>query len=209
MGYTAEVSQGKTTERFPLSRIGTFDVDVIGRRRRVVFHDVDVAVMIERTVEGVAVPLPKVLRSTDAKSLEEIESEIRAAGSQAISGTRDYELGRRRSPVLMRLFYRLPQFLRLAVMRSILRNPERRKRTMGTVIVTSVASDIRFPGWNIPKTMHNLAVGLGSVVRKPRVVGNDVLPRDVLHLTVVLDHDVVDGAPAARFASRLVRNLES
>jgi hypothetical protein len=256
----------RTTETFPLSRIGTFDVGVIGnkkhqivgileadvtearsrlralrregaaasftawviktvastvaqapqvqgmrrgRRKRVVFEDVDVAVMVERRVEGVAVPLPMVLRGADGKALEAIETELQAAASQAIAGTRDYELGRRRSPVLMRLFYRLPQSLRLAFMRTILRNPERRKQMMGTVIVTSIASDIRFPGWIIPKTMHNLAVGLGSVVRKPRVVGEQVLPREVLHLTVVLDHDVVDGAPAARFASRLVHNLET
>ena len=179
-----------------------------GRRRRVVFPDVDVAVMVERRVEGVAVPLPMVIRQAEAKSLTEIETEIQAASSQAIEGTRDYELGRRRSPILMRFFYRLPQFLRVAAMQGILRNPERRKQMMGTVIVTSVASVVRFPGWIIPKTMHNVAVGLGSVVRKPRVVGDQVLPRDVLHLTVVLDHDVVDGAPAARFASRLVHNLE-
>jgi hypothetical protein len=93
-------------------------------------------------------------------------------------------------------------------MGSLLRSPKARKETMGTVIVTSIASDIRFPGWIIPRTMHNLAIGLGSVVRKPWVVGDGVEPREILNLTVLLDHDVVDGAPAARFGSRLIENLE-
>jgi pyruvate/2-oxoglutarate dehydrogenase complex dihydrolipoamide acyltransferase (E2) component len=32
--------------------------------------------------------------------------------------------------------------------------------------------------------------------------------RDILHLTVLFDHDAVDGAPAMRFVSRLVDRLQ-
>ncbi len=259
------MNQAMRVETFPLSRVGTFDVGVIGgrkhqivglleadvtaarrrlralrragaggsltawvvktvadtveempqvhgvrlgRRRRAVFEDVDVAVIVERGVEGVSVPLPVVLRGCNLKSVEEIEAEIQRAATQAIDGTGDYELGRKRSGLLMRLFYYLPQLLRLAIMNGLLRSPKARKEAMGTVIVTSIASDIRFPGWIIPRTMHNLAIGLGSVVRKPWVVGDSVVPREILNLTVLLDHDVVDGAPAARFGSRLIGNLE-
>ena len=34
-------------------------------------------------------------------------------------------------------------------------------------------------------------------------------PRERLSLTLVFDHDVIDGAPAARFARRLVELIES
>jgi hypothetical protein len=34
-------------------------------------------------------------------------------------------------------------------------------------------------------------------------------PREILNLTVMFDHQVVDGAPAARFARRLVELIES
>jgi pyruvate/2-oxoglutarate dehydrogenase complex dihydrolipoamide acyltransferase (E2) component len=33
--------------------------------------------------------------------------------------------------------------------------------------------------------------------------------RDILHLTASFDHDIVDGAPAARFTRRLVELLEN
>lgn len=252
-------------ETFPLSRVATFDMGVIGRkkhrivgllevdvtharqrlremrragsaisftswfvktvaatveeipqvhgvlrgRRRFVFDDIDVALMVERFVNGTPVPLPTVLEACNSRSLESIESGIMRAANQPVGGAQDFQLGRRRSKIVTALFYRLPQFLRLAVFGAMLKNPKIRKQSMGTVIVTSVAAGIRFPGWIIPRTMHNLAFGLGSVIRKPRVVGEEVLPRDVLHLTVILDHDVVDGAPAARFTSRLVKNLET
>jgi pyruvate/2-oxoglutarate dehydrogenase complex dihydrolipoamide acyltransferase (E2) component len=57
--------------------------------------------------------------------------------------------------------------------------------------------------------MHNLCLALGSVVKKPWVVGERIAAQDVLHLTVLFDHDVVDGAPAARFLADLVRRMET
>jgi hypothetical protein len=49
--------------------------------------------------------------------------------------------------------------------------------------------------------------GLG-IARKPAVVEERVEPRDLLNITVAFDHDVVDGAPAARFVQRLVELIE-
>lgn len=181
---------------------------VLRGRTRVVYREVDIALLVEREVDGTSVPLPVVIRDCGTRSALDIEREIRAAGSQEISGTADYQLGRHRLALATSLFYRLPQLLRIAVMRAMLRRPGVRKANMGTVVVTSLAAGTRYPAWMVPKTIHNLAFGLGSVVRKPRVVGEAVEPRDVLHLTVLLDHDVVDGAPAARFVSKLVANLE-
>ena len=49
------------------------------RRRRVVFDEVDIALMVERDVEGSAVPLPLVIRDCEKRSMEVIESEIAKA----------------------------------------------------------------------------------------------------------------------------------
>jgi hypothetical protein len=40
-------------------------------------------------------------------------------------------------------------------------------------------------------------------------VDGRIEPREILNLTVGFDHDVIDGAPAARFARRLVELIES
>jgi pyruvate/2-oxoglutarate dehydrogenase complex dihydrolipoamide acyltransferase (E2) component len=50
---------------------------------------------------------------------------------------------------------------------------------------------------------------VGGIARKPAVIEERVEPRDILDLTVAFDHDVVDGAPAARFVKRLVELIES
>jgi pyruvate/2-oxoglutarate dehydrogenase complex dihydrolipoamide acyltransferase (E2) component len=50
---------------------------------------------------------------------------------------------------------------------------------------------------------------VGAIARKPAVVGDRIEAREILHLTVGFDHDVVDGAPAARFVQRLTELIES
>jgi pyruvate/2-oxoglutarate dehydrogenase complex dihydrolipoamide acyltransferase (E2) component len=50
---------------------------------------------------------------------------------------------------------------------------------------------------------------VGGIARKPAVIEERVEPRYLLNLTVAFDHDVVDGAPAARFVKRLVELIES
>jgi pyruvate/2-oxoglutarate dehydrogenase complex dihydrolipoamide acyltransferase (E2) component len=44
---------------------------------------------------------------------------------------------------------------------------------------------------------------------KPAVIEGRVEPREILNLTVLFDHDSVDGAPATRFVKRLVELIES
>lgn len=42
-----------------------------------------------------------------------------------------------------------------------------------------------------------------ELMRKPGVVGDRIEIREYLSTTVLFDHDVIDGAPAARFVQRL------
>jgi pyruvate/2-oxoglutarate dehydrogenase complex dihydrolipoamide acyltransferase (E2) component len=84
----------------------------------------------------------------------------------------------------------------------------RSKEMMGTAVITSVAAGGHLSGWVIPKSMHGLCFALGPISKKPWVVANRVEVRDILHLTVLVDHDVVDGVPAARFFARLAGRIQ-
>jgi pyruvate/2-oxoglutarate dehydrogenase complex dihydrolipoamide acyltransferase (E2) component len=57
--------------------------------------------------------------------------------------------------------------------------------------------------------VQTLGLVVGGIARKPAVVEDRIEPREILNLTVAFDHDVVDGAPAARFVRRLVELIES
>jgi pyruvate dehydrogenase E2 component (dihydrolipoamide acetyltransferase) len=46
-------------------------------------------------------------------------------------------------------------------------------------------------------------LGVGRIVREPAVVGDQIVPRERITLSLTFDHRVVDGAPAARFLDTL------
>lgn len=180
-----------------------------GKRKVVVFDDVDISIMVERDTQGETVPLPYVLRRTNEKSISEICHEIRDAQEQPIGGEEDYVLGKRRNAALMRMFCSFPGFLRRFFLNRMIRNPILAKREMGTVMVSSLNMLGRFKGWFVPVGIHTLIVTVGSMSRKPGIVDGRIEIREFLDLTVLIDHDVVDGAPAARALSRLTQIVES
>jgi hypothetical protein len=182
-----------------------------GARRLILFHDVDIAFVVERLVDGVGVPLPLLITSTNTKSAVAIQAEIRAATERRIGSERDYILSDHRfSTLALRLYYALPSILRVFALRRIVGNPFRMKRHAGTVMVTTVNAVGTSPAWILPtRSMHNLSFALGSVTSKPWVVDGTVKVREVLNLTVAFNHDAIDGVPAKRFIQELVKRLES
>ena len=175
----------------------------------VVFDDVDISIVVEKDVNGTRVPLPYVIRKADQKTFFQIHAEIEAAKSQAYEDEGDYVLGKKNNPLGMKLFVNLPQWLRLALMRVLIfNNPQRVKDMMGTVVITTVGMVGHTRGWIIPFSMHPLSLSLGSLNVQPSVHQGEIQKREILHLTVLIDHDVIDGMPAARFVDDLVKKLE-
>ncbi len=183
--------------------------EVHGARRGrdlVIFDDVDISVVIESERHGKKVPRPYVIRKTNSKSLEEISGEIEAFRSQH---TDDLVLGNRRGAASAGGFIlHLPAFLRRWLWRRLARRPFLVKRMAGTVVVTSLGMFGSASGWAMPVGTLPLSIAVGSITRKPGVVDDRIEVREFLNLTVMFDHEVVDGAPAARFISRLAELME-
>jgi pyruvate/2-oxoglutarate dehydrogenase complex dihydrolipoamide acyltransferase (E2) component len=79
----------------------------------------------------------------------------------------------------------------------------------GTVGITAVGMfGGGHGGWGLTALPYSLGLVVGSTAWKPAVVEGRIEPREILHLTVAFDHDVSDGAPAARFTRRLVELIE-
>jgi hypothetical protein len=180
------------------------------RRSLVAFRDVDIAIPVERVVSGKGVPLPLLLKQVNRRSAQDIHREIQAALQKSIVDEKDFILNPHQfSRLAMQLYYLSPQRLRLFLWRRIFANPFRARKNSGTVMVTTVNAADGSTGWIVPsRNMHNIALSLGSISRKPWVVSNKVEVRDILHLTVTFNHDVIDGVPARRFVQDLVKTIE-
>lgn len=186
-----------------------------GRKTLVVFDDVDISVVVERVVNpeddsSETLPMPYVVRKTNEKSAREIHSEIRAAQTEPLKDG-EVQLGARRSALITQVFSLMPKFLRnLLIWRRLTKDPFFAKKTMGTVVVTSVGGMGKGSGygWAIPIGIHPLVIALGNIAKKPGLIGDEIGIREYLSMTIMFDHDVTDGAPVARFIQRLEELLE-
>ena len=189
-----------------------------GRKKLVTFSDVDMTLAVYRRLtgdgSGERLPMPFVLRKVNESSLQQVGDEIRSAqfhplppGEQWLNHHANVP-----PPWLVRLGLAAPRRLRdWFYWDRLLGDPFRVKKTMGTVMVTSVPLTSKSGGaaWGIPAGLHPLIVAFGAIGRRPGIVEDRVEARDVLSMTVLFDHDVVDGVPMARFLRRLTDLMES
>jgi pyruvate/2-oxoglutarate dehydrogenase complex dihydrolipoamide acyltransferase (E2) component len=171
-----------------------------GRGKIITFDDVDVLITVERDVNGKKEALPYIVRQANKKGLMDIHAEIRAAQSQHVDGG---VLGDPKAARMARVFQSMPKILRKIVWNKYKSDPFFVKKVSGTVGITAVGMFGAMNGWAISWGMHPLDLAIGSVVKKPGVVGDRIEIREYLPVTAMIDHDITDGAPAARFFARL------
>jgi pyruvate/2-oxoglutarate dehydrogenase complex dihydrolipoamide acyltransferase (E2) component len=178
-----------------------------GRKHLMMFDDVNVGTMIEHKVGEESHLMGHIIQAANRKTYQEIHDEIRAIQNAPVPANRGM-------PDWFRMVMRLPwplsglakELLGLATNR----NPALRIAATGTVFVSAVGMFGKgHSGWGISTTPHSLSLVVGSMSQKPAVVEGQIVPRDILNLTVLFDHEVVDGAPATRFVKRLVELIES
>lgn len=178
-----------------------------GRNQLVMFDDVNVGLTIERKVGDEHALMGHVIRAANRKSYQEIHREIRTAQSTPPPPDRGMDTWFRKALAMPWPLSSLFQtFLRLANRR----DPTIIAAMGGTVGITAVGMFGKGQGgWGIVPLPYSLGLVVGSIARKPAVVDERIEPHDILNLTLVFDHDVIDGAPATRFARRLVELIES
>ncbi|MFH1101843.1 MAG: 2-oxo acid dehydrogenase subunit E2 [Methanobacteriota archaeon] len=179
-----------------------------GRRKMVIFDDVDIPIPIERDGEDDSRVLPYIIRRADKKTVLEITQEIRAVQHEKITD-KTQVLGKNLTR-FERWIVHAPLFIKKLLMRMIRYQGVLKKKYIGTVGVTSIGMKGRFSGWVIPLggPVAVLCVVCG-IQKKPGVVDNRIEIREYLHMTVTVDHAVIDGGPLARFLDRLTELIEN
>lgn len=178
-----------------------------GKKKLVLFKDVSVSFVVEKKINNNRVPMPLVITGANEKSAEQITLEIEKAKISGIS--EDDIVINKKSAKAEQLYYLLPGFLRREFWRFLLRHPRLAYNTMGNVSVTSLGMTGRINGWFIHRSVHPVSFGIGSVLRKPVVNGNEIKIRDILNMTILIDHDVIDGAQMVRLLNDLTMKIEN
>ena len=191
----------KSVQQFPM--INSFRK---GRRELVQFNDIDIIVMIERQVEDQFIPVPYSIRRSNSKNVVDISKEIWEARQKPMTEKNQllYE-GK-----LLWMYDYLPKFLRQKIIRRFTMNPMTIKKQGGLIVLTSINRFTKSKGWISGfggLTTLNIVIG-GSSTELVKF-GGDYKQQEFIQLTLSLDHDILDGAPAARFSAYFVDLLES
>jgi len=168
--------------------------------RLITLDDVTVSVLVEREFSGEKVPEPMAIEGAQNLTFREINEKIRSAKAR----TGD-TLGGFGGMTWIRF---IPGFLLKAFVRLGERNIKLARR-YGKVAVTAVGMFSREPVWFIPHGSGTVLITVGSIEKRMVPGGDGHEEREYLCVTGSFDHDIVDGAPAARFMNQFLETLKS
>jgi len=177
------------------------------KNKLIIFNDINISILIEKKLNDQKVPIPLIITKTNIKSAVEITAEIENAKNQGFNSG-DIVINKQ-SSISERLYYHLPGFLRRFIWNIMLNNPKIAYKKMGNAVITSIGMMGKINGWFIPKSVHPISFGIGSVIKKPVVIDNEIKIREILNMTILVDHDVIDGAPMVRLLNDLTKCIES
>ncbi len=166
--------------------------------RLVLLEDVTISVLVEREIEEEKMPEPVGIRQAQLKTYRQISDEVREAREFT-----DNRLGGLSGAASIRL---IPSFL----LRTFVRLADRSltmARRYGKVAVTAVGMFTSEPVWFIPHGSATVLITVGSIEQRELLDGGVPNIREYLSLTGSFDHNIVDGAPAARFMNQLMKTL--
>lgn len=165
---------------------------------RIVVHSyVDATTLIEVGADGAVFPLAYLIRDADIRDVADITEEIRTVKKNPTGTVEGRRLTR-----LAPLGGRIPGLA--WIIYQIMSRSTRMRAISGTVAISSVGMFGGGPGHGIGfPTVLSLSVLVGGRTKRPVADGDNVVVGEVLDLTVTFDHNIVDGAPAARFVADL------
>ncbi len=173
-----------------------------GKKKLVVFDDVDVGIIIEKEIKSKRFATTYCVRRANEKTFRQIHDEIRQAQrSESGDGKRES------SPLSFSL--KIRGLLGKPFWWKLKSDPFLRKLMMGTVAVTAVGMFGKGGGWAIPIGLHSLVIALGGIAKKPRDYDKPSELGEFLSTTVMFDEEVSLGAPATRFLARLAELMQT
>lgn len=179
-----------------------------GKRKIIVFDDVDITLPVERMVNGKEKTMVYIIRKANEKSVKEISKEIRLVQKEEVDDSTEL-LGKNLNWV-ERFVLSSPMFIKKLILRIIRNNAKIKKKYMGSAGVTAIGMKGKFHGSVIPMGgTATLLLVVGGIIKKPGVVDDKIKIREYLQTTITTDHDIIDGGPLTRFINRLDELIEN
>jgi pyruvate/2-oxoglutarate dehydrogenase complex dihydrolipoamide acyltransferase (E2) component len=168
--------------------------------RLITLDDITISVLVEREFMEEKVPEPMAIEAAQDLTFREINDAIRSAKSRE-----DSSLGGFTGMTWIRF---IPGFL-LKTFVGIGESNIKLAKRYGKVAVTAVGMFSREPVWFVPHGSGTVLITVGSIEKRTVFNGDSHEEREFLCLTGSFNHDIIDGAPAARFMNQFLETVKS
>jgi pyruvate/2-oxoglutarate dehydrogenase complex dihydrolipoamide acyltransferase (E2) component len=186
-----------------LARVVTENPEMNSFRRGrilILLSDVTIDTFVEREFDGEYAPEPVGIRTAQSKTYRQIHNEIRTA---------QHSHGGHIASLSGKEWIRfIPGFLLRCFICAGAHSVTMMKR-YGAVCLTALGMFGNKALWFLPLGCAPVLVTVESIVERPLITDGHLEAHEHLCLTVSFDHDMVDGAPAARFVKRLSQLIAS
>ncbi len=172
----------------------------IRRNRLIMLNDTHISVLIEREFNGEKVPEPTCIKAAQELSFRQINQHIRNAKHESAG-----HIGEISGMAWIRF---IPCFLLKLFVRIADKNIKLAKQ-YGKVAVTAVGMFSKEPVWFLPHGSGTVLITVGSIAQRSVSINNQKQVKEYLCITGSFDHDIVDGAPAARFMNQFLETVKS
>jgi pyruvate/2-oxoglutarate dehydrogenase complex dihydrolipoamide acyltransferase (E2) component len=173
-----------------------------GKKKLLIFDEIDILTIVERRIKGQqSIPVGVVIKNAGNKTFDEMNELLRSYQKADITGLPSVKERRK--------LLSYPAFIRRWMIRRISNDPFLFKKYYGNAAVSSLSiSSGNRAWWGIPMTASTLCLMPAGIYKK--VVMQDGVPveRDFMSFTFSFNHDVIDGAPASRFARDFMKRFE-
>lgn len=178
---------------------------MIDFRKTTAFETVDISVPIEIQKEGEIYNKQYLIKDVTSKTIKQISDEIESS-KNLVDDQKGFIVSKHIQTLMSISPKRIVQF----VFRRLLKNHKKVKELSGTAFVTSISMFSTVPGFIIPYIGGPKAASfaIGSITKKPVVKNNSIVISEMINITAVFNHDIIDGAPAARFMNQLRKYIE-
>lgn len=170
------------------------------RNKIVYLKHITVSILIERYINNESVPEPLAIENAEKLTCTDITKRIRLAQANTES-----KLG---SLSNLNWFIYVPKFL----LKSFVRLADKNIRMglkYGKVAVTAAGMFSNEPVWFLPHGSATILLTIGSIIKRVIKNKDQYEMHEHLCLTASFDHDIIDGAPAARFMNELISEIKS
>lgn len=172
-------------------------LDFFGRERAV--RGVDIFFPVENRFNDQPILLAALIRNAENLSVQQMDAALGKAVDEKI----------KKLQAVQRFFLRAPWIIKKIFYRFWMGMPRFRRDIFGTVYISSIMNySANRRTWGIPQPMHSLGIFIGTASKRMIKTSAGMEERDMLQITVSVDHRISNGGEMARFVHCLKNKLE-